>query len=391
MSATLRKLLLVAPLTILFSTACFAQTTTAVEGDVKGDDGQPLKGAVIKIVRTDIKSNYNTKTDKKGHYYYGGLQAGTYRVSIEVDGKERGFQDHVVLHLQPEPQPVNFDLKAQAATAPAGGTQELTKEQERGMTNEQKAAYEKNKSVKEEAIKKNKELNDAFNAGIAGQEAAAAAQSPEDKAKQWDIAVQSFEKASTLDPNQNVVWGRLGDSYSGLAKTKTGADQEAVLAKAVDAYQKAIALKAEAPEYHNNYALALAGEKKFTEAQAELQKAAQLDPTNGGKYYYNMGAVLVNTGQLDPAGDAFKKAIELDPNYADAYYQYGITLMGKATTGSDGKMIPVPGTAEAFNKYLQLAPNGRDAETAKAMLDQIGAKIETNFAKPTTTQKKKQQ
>lgn len=380
MSATLRKLLLVAPLTILFSAACFAQTTAAMEGEVKGDDGQPLKGAVIKIVRTDIKSNYNTKTDKKGHYYYGGLQAGTYRVSIEVDGKERGFQDHVILHLGGEPQPVNFDLKAQAATAPAGGTQELTKEQERGMTAEQKAAYEKNKSVKEEAIKKNKELNDAFNAGIAAQDA-----------KQWDVAVQSFEKASTLDPNQNVVWGRLADSYSALAKTKTGPDQEALLAKAVDAYQKAIALKAEAPEYHNNYALALAAEKKFSEAQAELQKAAQLDPTNGGKYYYNMGAVLVNTGQLEPAGEAFKKAIELDPNYADAYYQYGITLMGKATTGSDGKMVPVPGTAEAFNKYLQLAPNGKDAETAKAMLDQIGAKVETNFAKPTTNQRKKQQ
>jgi tetratricopeptide (TPR) repeat protein len=381
MSATLRKLLLAVPLTILFSTACFAQSTTAVEGDVKGDDGQPLKGAVIKIARTDIKSNYTTKTDKKGHYYYGGLQAGTYRVSIELDGKERGFQDHVVLHLGPDPQPVNFDLKAQGTTAAAaGGVPELTKEQERGMTNEQKAAYEKNKSAKEEALKKNKELNDAFNAGIAAQDA-----------KQWDVAVQSFEKASTLDPNQNVVWGRLGDSYSALAKTKTGADQDALLGKAIEAYQKAIALKAEAPEYHNNYALALAAEKKFTEAQAELQKAAQLDPTNGGKYYYNMGAVLVNTGQLDPAGEAFKKAIELDPNYADAYYQYGITLMGKATTGSDGKMIPVAGTAEAFNKYLQLAPNGRDAETAKAMLEQIGAKIETNFAKPATTQKKKQQ
>jgi tetratricopeptide (TPR) repeat protein len=379
MPASLRKLFLAAPLTILFSAACFAQTTTAVEGDVKGDDGQPLKGAVIKIVRTDIKSNYSTKTDKKGHYYYGGLQAGTYRVSIEVDGKERGSQEHIVLHLGPDPQPVNFDLKALAATKPAAGGQELTKEQERSMTPEEKAKYEKNKSAKEEALKKNKELNDAFNAGIAAQDA-----------KQWDAAVQSFEKASTLDPNQNVVWGRLADSYSALAKSKTGADQGAALGKAVESYQKAIALKPEAPEYHNNYALALASEKKFAEAQAELQKAAQLDPTNGGKYYYNMGAVLVNTGQLDPAGDAFKKAIELDPNYADAYFQYGITLMGKATTGSDGKMIPVAGTAEAFNKYLELAPNGRDAETAKAMLQQIGAKVETNFAKP-TTQKKKQQ
>ncbi len=382
MRAMLRKVLLAAPLTILFSAACFAQTTAAMEGDVKGDDGLPLKGAAVKIVRTDIKANYATKTDKKGHFYYGGLQPGVYRVSVELDGKERAMQDRVQLHLGGDPQPVNFDLKSAAAEAKAsagGPPPELTKEQERGMSAEEKAKYEKGKSVKEEAIKKQKELNDSFNAGIAAQEA-----------KQWDVAVQSFEKASTLDPTQNVVWGRLADSYSAQAKTKSGADQEQILSKAVEAYQKAISLKPDAPEYHNNYALALASQKKFAEAQGELQKAAQLDPTNGGKYYYNMGAVLVNTGQLDPAGDAFKKAIELDPNYADAYYQYGITLLGKATTGSDGKMVPVPGTAEAFNKYLELAPNGRDAETAKAMLQQIGAKIETNFAKPADQKKKKQ-
>jgi tetratricopeptide (TPR) repeat protein len=379
MSATLRKLLLSGPLTILFSVACIAQTTTAVQGDVKGDDGQPLKGAVVKIIRTDIKANYSVKTDKKGHYYYGGLQPGTYRVSVEVDAKERAAQDHVQLHLGGDPQPVDFDLKTAAAPAAGGAAPDLTKEQERGMKPEEKAAYEKKKSANEEQIKKNKALNDAFNAGIAAQDA-----------KQWDAAVENFEKAATLDATQNVVFGRLGDSYSALAKTKSGADQQAVLEKAIGAYQKAIELKADAPEYHNNYALALAGLKKFPEAQAELQKAAALDPTNGGKYYYNLGAVLVNTGQLEPAGDAFKKAIELDPTYADAYFQYGITLMGKATTGADGKMIPVAGTAEAFNKYLELAPNGRDAETAKAMLAQIGAKVETNFAKPTTTKKKQQ-
>jgi tetratricopeptide (TPR) repeat protein len=377
MSAMLRKTLLSTSLTILFSAACIAQTTAAMQGDIKGDDGQPLKGAVVKIVRTDIKANYSVKTDKKGHYYYGGLQPGQYRVSVEVDGKEKAAQDHVQLHLGGDPQPVDFDLKT-AAPAAGGAAPELSKEQERGMKPEEKAAYEKKKQASEAAMKKNKELNDAFNAGIAAQDA-----------KQWDVAIESFEKASTLDATQNVVFGRLADSYSALAKTKSGADQEAALAKAVGAYQKAIELKPEAPEYHNNYALVLAGQKKFPEAQAELQKAAQLDPASGGKYYYNLGAVLVNTGQLEPAGDAFKKAIELDPTYADAYFQYGITLMGKATTGADGKMVPVAGTAEAFNKYLELAPTGRDAETAKAMLQQIGAKVETNFSKPPEQKKKK--
>ena len=42
----------------------FAQIT-AIEGDVKGVDGNPVRGAVIKIVRTDIKGNYVVKVIKR--------------------------------------------------------------------------------------------------------------------------------------------------------------------------------------------------------------------------------------------------------------------------------------------------------------------------------------
>jgi tetratricopeptide (TPR) repeat protein len=102
-----------------------------------------------------------------------------------------------------------------------------------------------------------------------------------------------------------------------------------------------------------------------------------------------LGALLTNAGQAEPATVAFKKAIEVDPNYADAYYQYGISLMGKATLGEGGKMVPVAGTGEAFQKYLELAPNGPNAEAAKALLDSIGMKVETEFGKKKTTPKKK--
>src|SRR5258708_36696205 len=90
MSATLRKSLLALPLTLLFSAACWGQTM-AFEGTVLGDDGKPLQGAVIKIERTDIKGNWNTKTDKKGHYFYGGLQGGAYKVYVGVGGAQGGM------------------------------------------------------------------------------------------------------------------------------------------------------------------------------------------------------------------------------------------------------------------------------------------------------------
>jgi tetratricopeptide (TPR) repeat protein len=118
-----------------------------------------------------------------------------------------------------------------------------------------------------------------------------------------------------------------------------------------------------------------------------LTKTAQLDPSQAGRAYYNLGAVLVNTGQLDPAADAFRKAISIDPNYADAHYQLGISLMGKATTSAAGKITPAPGTVEEFQKYLELQPNGPNAETAKAMLAQLGETVQTNYSKQ--PQKKK--
>jgi len=193
-----------------------------------------------------------------------------------------------------------------------------------------------------------------------------------------------------VDPNQHVIWGNLADSYTARAKTKTGADHDADLQKAAESYQKALAIKPDDAAYHNNYALVLAQEKKFDDAQAELNKAAAADPTNAGKYYFNLGAVYVNTGNGDAAMAAFKKAIDVQPDYADAYYQYGLSLMGKATADPSGKISAPPGTVEAFQKYLDLRPDGPFAQPSKDMIASLGGTVQTNFSNRPANQKKKQ-
>src|ERR1700730_14694661 len=162
----------------------------------------------------------------------------------------------------------------------------------------------------------------------------------------------------------------------------------ALMNKGFEAYGKALELKPDDAGYHNNYALALARAKKFPEAQAELTKAAQMDAPNAGRYYYNLGALLVNNQQLESAGDAFKKAIEADPKYADAYYQYGIYLISKAKTDAKGTVTPEPGTKEAFEKYLELKPDGVNAESSKGMLSMITGQIATEYKNPDAPAKK---
>jgi tetratricopeptide (TPR) repeat protein len=362
----------------------FAQITT-IEGDVKGVDGKPVEKAQVKIIRTDIKGNYETKTNKKGHYLYMGLPMGKYNVECYVDGKKVDVVNNITTRPG-DPIPVNFDLKSSQDTAASRNaemqkaveTGQMSKDLERQLSPEQKQAMEKQIKDQSEKMKKNRELNDAFNAGMTAMQG-----------KQWDAAVESFNKASQLDPTQQAVWAQLGEAYIQRAQGKTGADFDDNINKALGAYQKSIELKPDDAASHNNYALALAKAKKFPEMQTELKRAAELDPTNGGKYYYNLGAILVNSGQNDAAGEAFKKAIELTPTYADAYYQYGVTLVGKAQIGSDGKVTPVPGTKEAFEKYLELQPNGANAQSAKDMLTSLGASVETKFQDPNAKQTKK--
>jgi tetratricopeptide (TPR) repeat protein len=401
MLATLRRLAVAGPLTIMFSVACWGQTT-AFEGDVKGEDGKPLVKVVVHLDRKDIKGTYKVNTDKKGHYYYGGLPIGTYKIWVEVDGKERDSVDNVKSGLG-DAKVISFDLKASGNTAAQrqaelqktianGG--ELTKEQTRDMTPEQKAALEKKMKDAAATMAKNKALNDAFNAGKASLDKAGTDTDPAEKAKDYADAIDNLEKAKAMSPDQNVIWGNLADAYGGAAKAKTGADQAALLDKGVESYKKAIELKPDDAAYHNNYALLLAQSKKADEALVELTKAAQLDPPNAGKYYFNGGAVLVNLGQNEPAGAMFKKAIEADPTYADAHYQYGIYLIGKSTTTPDGKIVAPAGTKEEFEKYLELKPDGVNAEASKAMLTSMGETLQTDYSKPgakkpTTATKKK--
>src|SRR3990172_1571396 len=148
--------------------------------------------------------------------------------------------------------------------------------------------------------------------------------------------------------------------------------------KSMEAYQKALAMKADDASYHNNFALALANAGKLQEAQAELVKAAELDPPNGGRYFFNLGAGLINTNHIKEATEAFKKATEADPNFADAYFQLGVTLTGMASVDpSTGAIVPAPGTKEALEKYLQLAPSGPNAAAAKSLLETISGSVTT--------------
>jgi Tfp pilus assembly protein PilF len=359
---------------LLFASLSFGQMGTFV-GKVIGPDGKGLQNAVIKIERLDIKGNWKTKTNKKGDWIYSGMPVpGQFRITCEVDGKTADVVNGVRSQMG-DPVEINFDLykiaQKQAAMEKAAQTGQISQEIARDMTPEQKAALEKQMKERSAQMAKNKALNDAFNAGMAALQA-----------KDYQTSVDSFIKAGEIDPKQYAVWANMAAAYEGLATTKAGPERDEALTKACEAYVKALEIKPDEAGIHNNYGLALVKLKKLDEAKAELAKAAQLDPPGAGKYYFNLGAVMVNTGQNDAALDAFKQAVAADPNYADAWYYIGNVLSGKMSMDKDGKPIPPEGMREALEKYLALRPDGPHADAAKGLLSVISTTIETTYTNP---------
>lgn len=339
-----------------------------MQGLVKGEDGKPFANAVVSIDREDIRGHYEVKTNRDGKFFHAGLPLGRFSVSV----KRKNGQDFKIGGIQTrmsEPASVEIDLQQEVmrAQAQAQGIQVQGGANAPKLSQEQMEAIQKAAKDREEQIAKRQALTGKFETGMEAM-----------KAKNYDQAITDLTAAAEVDPTQHVVFAQLGEAYGGKAAAARGDEKKQWYEKSMEAYQKALTMKADDASYHNNFALALANAGKLQEAQVELVKAAQLDPPNGGRYFFNLGAVLVNTNHIKEAAEAFKKATESDANFADAYYQLGITLTGMATVDSStGAIVPVAGTKEALEKYLQLAPNGPNAAAAKSLLDTMSGSVTT--------------
>jgi tetratricopeptide (TPR) repeat protein len=354
----------------------FAQASGTVKGVCKDAQGNPVADGVVVWANQDNGQKYTLKTNKKGEYFSLGLTPGKYNVTLykSADDQKAGKEmDHVNgFTVKLDENSVDFDVKKEQEDIAKG--KGVSAEQMKQMQ-EQQAKVEKEKST----VGK---LNDKLNAAKA-----AAEQNPPD----YDTAIAALTEATQMDATRDLIWFKLADYYRLSATKQTDpAEKQKRLDSAVESYQKAVDLKKATPDkdpakqaqnlaaYYNNLADAYYRAKKVDDAVKTYELAAQIDPSSAGQAYFNIGAVLTNSGRPDEANAAFDKCLAADPNRAEAYYQKGLNLLGKATLQGDKTVAP-PGTAEAFQKYLELSPTGPNADSAKALLASLGASVETSY------------
>lgn len=366
----------VALLTIgLLVSAGFASAQTGrLTGKVIGTDGQPVKDAVVRVERQEMPGKSQVKTNKRGEYLFGFLQMGVYNIILEVGGKESGRVNNVKPSGSGDPTVVDFDLAQQAAEQKAANSGELSDARLKNMSAEQRKKYEERLGKRREQISKNKELNDAFNLAMDSL-----------ATKNYPVAIESFKKASVIDPEQVAIWAQMAKAQAEYGDTLRGDEAKAVRAEAIASYTKALEFKPDDAGYHNNLGLEFIKQGDLASGTTELEKAGLLDPAGAGKYYFNLGATLINTGDSAGAAAAFRKAAEErppHPPYAPALYQLGIVLMASAEVDDKGNIKPAEGTVEAFQKYLDADPNGPYAAQAQSMIATLQGSVDLSFEDP---------
>lgn len=354
--------------------SAFAQASGTVKGNCRDAQGNPVVDGVVVWANQDNGQKYTLKTNKKGEYFSLGLTPGKYNVTLykSADDQKAGKEmDHLNgFTVKLEDNSVDLDVKKEMEDQAKG--KGLSAEQVKQMQ-EQQAKAEHEKST---VGKLNDKLNAAKTAADGGD---------------YDTAIAALTEATQMDATRDLIWFKLADYYRLSAVKQTDpAEKQKRLDSAVESYQKAVDLKKATPDkdatkqaqnlaaYYNNLADAYYRAKKVDDAVKTYELAAQTDPSSAGQAYFNIGAVLTNSGRPDEANAAFDKCLAADPNRAEAYYQKGLNLLGKATLQGDKTVAP-PGTAEAFQKYLELSPTGPNADSAKALLASIGATVETSF------------
>ncbi|MEK6322180.1 MAG: tetratricopeptide repeat protein [Acidobacteriota bacterium] len=404
---------------IVLTTVAFAQTSQ-VEGTIKlkAADGstKPVAGASVEIYRIDINKGHFApiKTDKNGHFVRLGLPLqGTYLFLISAPLAAPTFLNNVRITVMPvvdvtldpgDGRALSFD-DVQKATAQqkSGGGQPAAKTIAPG----DKAKADAAQKEYEAKVKESQEVQATFdqarvhyNTGVEMMQAS-----------NYQNALSEFEQAATVDPGKHAAMTML--AYRANANLA-----EAHYQIGVDLFNKK-----QRPEAKTHFEAAVAGVKKalvlavkdtaennpnlnndlviyynmlgknamllveyygkadlVDDTVKELDKAETLDAVNKNKWGVLRADMYRSAGRTEEAVAAYKKVLAADPNYADALYGLGLTLIASS------ERAQIQEGANTLAEFLAKAPpTDKRLPVVKSSLEELknGLKIEAEKPAPT--------
>jgi tetratricopeptide (TPR) repeat protein len=366
MKSFLKSWAIAAAMVVALALACApragAQADGVLRGQILDSTGKPWPDVGVESV-SDQGAKQTTKTDKDGNYIFRGLRPGVFTVNVILPAPNPPYPGQIRVQGGGVEAKLDFNFKEIVA--------------------KQGAAYQEAQKKAEEEKAKFEGMKAHFAAGTAllDQEKAARADLQKAPADQRDAAKQKLtdlsnqtvtefqaaqKAAGEKDSNLHIILAKLGEAYDTAGRND----------EAAEAYKQAIAAKPDIPGYYNNLGNVLARAGKIDEAKAAYTKSAELDPTNAATAWRNFGISLYNASRLGDAIEPLQKSAELDPKNPQTWYLLGASLVYRMTVKKVGdKQVPefAPGTIEAYQKAIELDPNGPWGAQAKQGLEQLQA------------------
>jgi tetratricopeptide (TPR) repeat protein len=342
----------------VFAPRAAAQNDGSISGQIMDVTGKAWAEIGIQAV-SDQGAKAETKTDKDGKYSFHNLRSGIYTVSVQLPAPNKAYE--VQCRVQ-SGNDVKVDVNFKDVVAKQGAeAQEQIKKQEeekqkfqnmKGHFDTGVALLDQVKQAKSDLTKAPADQRDTLKQQVADLSGKAVTELEGAKAA-----------APEKDPNLHLIYARLADAYDAAGRSDD----------AIAAYKQAIELKPTAA-YYSNLGGILGRTGKTDEAMAVYQKSVELDPVNAAQTWRNIGITLYNANRLGDAVEPLKKSAELDPKNAQTWYLLGAALVYKMTIKKVGdKDVPefAPGTIEAYQKAIELDPNGPYGTQAKQGLEQL--------------------
>jgi tetratricopeptide (TPR) repeat protein len=327
-------------LALLLPAACLsiqAETTGRITGKITNKAGAPIPNAKINLKRTDNNWSKDVQVDKNGKYFQFGLVPGEVVLTVTAEGYVE-YQERVKINIGDDQLAKDVVLLTPAEALAKGGT-----------------GAAQAVIVDDQASALDSAGREAFNVAIPYYNEGKYREALPSVQKAYKSLSEAREKLkdetakADLDPELSKIERVLGICLAQAGDKKEEGEPHLLRALTRN------------PKDERVIASLIQTSKAKNDAAAEAKYTAMLEAIQGPNtdMAYNKAVESFNAGKTKEAKAQLQKVLAADPKYAEAHF-----LLAMVEFGDNN----LKNTKHHLQKYVELAPTGKNASMAKEML-----------------------